>query len=900
MADAQHERMDSTEGAATPRKAPRDAARDGVDRGGRRVDDRRAGERRTSDQYRAVFEALFEQAAVGIAQVGLDGRWLRVNQRLAEIVGYPRSELLQLHLQQVTHPDDLAADLDRVNALLAGEASTYAIEKRYVRPDGATVWVNLAVSLVRDAESRAPLYFISVVEDITARRRLENVLRESEARFRTLAETIREVFYVATGDAAGVEYVSPAYRDIWGRDPEELYRDAASWLNAVHQDDRERVAAARARMSLGSYDEEYRVVRADGAVRRVRDRAFPVRDAGGCVVRHAGIAEDVTDRRQVEERLAFLTEASRALASSLDYRATLASVARLAVLSLADYCTIFLFDEAGHLEAVEAAHADAAQREVLWAAARRYVFDPVGPTAVAMAVRTGEAQLVAEVPDTLLQTVVPDREQRASLQALGLASYIVTPLTVGGRVIGIVAFVRTRPGRSFRVSDLELAQELARRAAVAVENARLYRAGEVARAQAEAASHAKSAFLATMSHELRTPLSALLGYGGLLELGVEGPLTTGQRQYLERMKASGRHLLGLINEVLDLAKLEAGEMRVSPAARPVRAAAQDALALVRPQAAARGLDLREDVECGGARYVGDEVRVRQILTNLLSNAVKFTEPGGKVTLVCRRTSNLSAAVADRLRASRPGPWIELRVDDTGIGISPEKLEAVFEPFVQVEAALTRSYGGTGLGLTISRRLARLMGGEIVVESQPGQGSVFTLWVPAAADRTGAAAGSRAGPGDRVAVGEALAACVPEVVKRFADRLRADPAIAWARDASQTELEDHVASFLTDISQNVAILDELEADRVPLIRDGTVIQRLIAERHGAQRWRLGWSESAARREFAILRDEVEAAVRGALAPFPHAGLEDVIALLGLFVREAEEISLGGYRKARDEG
>jgi len=912
-----------------PSEGRRDAPGDRAGRGGRRADERRASDRRAADQYRAIFEATFEQAAVGIAQVALDGRWLRANQKLADILGYPRQELLSLTLQDITHPNDLGADLDRVTALLAGEADTYAMEKRYVRRDGSTVWSNLTVSLVRDAETDAPLYFISIIEDITDRKRLEAErlalleserralaeceqvtrrlerseagLRESEARFRELAESIGAVFYVSTADGARIEYASPGYREIWGRDQEELYRDTSAWLAAVHPDDRERVATARARMPLGGYDEEYRVVRPDGTVRRVRDRAFPVRDADGRVLRNAGIAEDITDRRRTEERLSFLTEASRALAASLDYRATLASVARLAVVSMADYCVVSLFNASGRLELVEVTHANPAWREALWRVASSHIFDPEGPTVLARAVRTGEAQIVSDVPDTLLSAVVPGEEQRQTFQALGgLASYIVTPLVVGGRVIGAISFGRASSSPAYESGDLELAQELARRTAVAVENARLYQAAEVARAQAEAASHAKSAFLATMSHELRTPLSALLGYSELLDLGVEGPLTAGQRHYLDRMKASGRHLLGLINEVLDLAKLEAGQMTVSPAARPADAAAQDALALVRPQAAARSLELRLDADCGDTRYLGDDVRVRQVLTNLLSNAVKFTEPGGKVTLVCRRVAELDSAADERHRAKGPGPWIAFQVIDTGIGIAPEKLDAIFEPFIQVQDTLTRPYGGTGLGLTISRRLARLMGGEITAESRLGEGSQFTLWLPAAPDQPGAFSPASGEQGDRVAIGEALATSVPDIVKRFADRLRADPDIPEALEASRTELENHVASFLADIAQQVTILDEYQADRVPLIRDGTAIQQLIAERHGAQRWRLGWSEQAARREFDVLRGEVEAAVRHALAPFPHAGLEDVIALLALALREAEEMSMRGYRTARSEG
>nr|ASV46944.1 hybrid sensor histidine kinase/response regulator [uncultured bacterium] len=267
-----------------------------------------------------------------------------------------------------------------------------------------------------------------------------------------------------------------------------------------------------------------------------------------------------------------------------------------------------------------------------------------------------------------------------------------------------------------------VAAEAARRAALAE--------AERARQEADAANAAKSAFLATMSHELRTPLNAIGGYAELLEMGIHGPVTDAQRQALARLQASQRHLLGLINEVLNFAKLENGT--VDYAVADVRAC--DALAaaeqLVAPQARAKGLTLSV-LRCAEDVVVrADPDKLRQVLVNLLSNAVKFTERDGRVELGCERAYDGAAPPANP-SATRPvgRRVVRFTVRDTGIGIAANQLARIFEPFVQVRADLTRTAEGTGLGLAISRDLARGMGGDLTAESTPGVGSTFTLALP---------------------------------------------------------------------------------------------------------------------------------------------------------------------------
>jgi len=298
--------------------------------------------------------------------------------------------------------------------------------------------------------------------------------------------------------------------------------------------------------------------------------------------------------------------------------------------------------------------------------------------------------------------------------ARGTEAYAGLPMVAGGRVAGVLV-LNFAGARAFTARDRESLQGMAAIAAQALERARLYQEAQAARAEAETANQAKGAFLASMSHELRTPLNAISGYVDLMEMGIRGPVTEAQMQDLARIRRSTRHLLGLINDVLSFARLDAGSLTYDIAEVPLAPLLADAETMVAPQGAARGLRLRIDACAPGVRVRADADKVRQILLNLVGNAVKFTPAGGEVEVTCDAGANA----------------VRVHVRDTGPGIPPDKLGAVFEPFVQLDRRFSSPGEGVGLGLAISRELARAMGGELTVRSEVGAGSVFTLSLPAA-------------------------------------------------------------------------------------------------------------------------------------------------------------------------
>ncbi|HET7463143.1 MAG TPA: ATP-binding protein [Longimicrobium sp.] len=586
-----------------------------------------------------------------------------------------------------------------------------------------------------------------------------------------------------------------------------------------------------------------------------------------------------------------LAEASRLLADTLDYEATLATVAALALPQLGSWGIVDVVEEDGSMRRLAVVHPDPARQALARRLAVGWPPEVDAPLGVPVAVRTRRSQIIPRITDEILEAAAQDPENRKLLRTLGMGSVVVAPMLARGHVHGAITFVSPHD-HHFDEADREFAEELARRAAMAIDNARLYRAAARAGAAAEEASHAKSEFLAAMSHEMRTPLNAVLGYADLLELELPGPLTDEQRTQVGRIRGSATHLLALVDQVLDLARLESGQLSVGRERASAQFALDEALARVRPAAEAKGVALRDG--CAGAAprwYLGDATRVGQVLDHLLSNAVKFTAAGGSVRVAC----GVSARAE---RVSGPGPWLCVEIEDTGVGIAPDRVDQMFEPFRQGQEGHTRSEGGAGLGLTLARHLARLMRGEVTVRSTPGVGSCFTLWLPAAPDQEVDADRDER---TRRRSGEAIAAASHELICRLEEllqvyvrRIRADMKVPHAHEATDVDLLNHAGTLLTDVAQSMTVLGGSTSDAPRLLRDGSRIQRLVAELHAEQRRRLGWAEPEVRRDFELLREEVEACIRAHLPG--GEGADAACAVAARLLRQSERIAVQAHRAA----
>jgi signal transduction histidine kinase len=436
-----------------------------------------------------------------------------------------------------------------------------------------------------------------------------------------------------------------------------------------------------------------------------------------------------------------------------------------------------------------------------------------------------------------------------------------------------------------------------------------------ARLEAEAASQAKSDFLAIMSHELRTPLNAILGYSELMELGISGDLNDAMRKQVGRIRVSAKHLLGLVNDILDLAKVEAGRLSVAAVPASMSDAVTAAVTLIQPLATAKDLELETmPVAESLPLYVGDDERVRQILVNLLSNAVKCTQPGGKITVQAIASSPDGNAQLHGRNA-----YVCVHVTDTGSGIPEDKIDKIFEPFVQGDTGPTRSQEGSGLGLTIGRRLARAMGGDLTVNSEVGVGSTFTLWMPidereiVKSDNDAIDPGSEKAETTKRIVGmdnperqlRGLAEVANNVLAQLVviqdnvvNCIRSDKSIPMAKGLRTSQIADHLATLLADMVGALAVVEEASGKPSQLLADAMEIQRLVSERHGVQRARLGWNESAMRREFMIIREELSRAVRQSVTGIPGLSAEDAVSSLSRFLDQAEYVAVRSLEKATD--
>jgi signal transduction histidine kinase/ActR/RegA family two-component response regulator len=460
------------------------------------------------------------------------------------------------------------------------------------------------------------------------------------------------------------------------------------------------------------------------------ERSIPYRDAGtryiranyvphvegGKVQGFFSLVSDVTASKQAEQDARFLADASAALAGLVDYESTLQKVARLAVPAFADWCGVDLLADDGTLKRVAIAHVDPAKLALVQELRRRFPPDPDAPYGVWHILRTGRSEMTPDITDEYVAAAVKDQEQAGMIRELGLRSYIGVPLAARGKVLGVLTFVAAESGRRYSAADLAVAEDLAHRAAVAIENARLYQ-------RLRDADRRKDEFLAMLAHELRNPLAPIRN--GLHVLRRTGTDPAAADRVTGMIGRQVEHLVRLVDDLLDVGRIMRGTIELRR--RPVELAAVVARAVeaVQPEIDARGHRLVVELPPDPVRVDGDEVRLTQVVGNLLTNAAKYTDAGGTI----------------RLTAGREDGRAVLRVADTGIGIAPDQLARIFDMFVQADRGTKRAQGGMGIGLTLVRTLVELHGGTVEAHSAgPGRGSEFIVRLPLGSEGGGRANG----------------------------------------------------------------------------------------------------------------------------------------------------------------
>ncbi|HZY30521.1 MAG TPA: GAF domain-containing protein, partial [Candidatus Methylomirabilis sp.] len=597
-------------------------------------------------------------------------------------------------------------------------------------------------------------YGIVALRTRALRQRAEEALRQGEERYRDLVENANDIIY--THDMAGnFTSLNRAGERISGYTRDETFTMNLAQVIAPEHLDLARQMIAHKVKEGGPTAYELDLIAKDGH-RVPLEVSTRLIYKDGSPIGIQGIARDITERKQAEATRQALYRASLEIQEPLGLQDRLDRLlqASQAILELERVNVLLADSEERWLQAV----ASFGTEEPL-----ATIRVPIGPEggAVAEAYRTRQVIVWdGGGPVPALLRLQPPYDQIAALRS---RAFVIVPLVVHGRSVGVLGADRKQSRRPLDAATGEVLQLFAAQAALAIEQARLYEAQEMAAAQLEAtvesrtrelqasnaqlqeathqaqsASRHKSAFLANMSHELRTPLNAILGFSELLAQQTYGPLTQKQARYVDNVHTSGQHLLALINDLLDLSKVEAGKLELHPQAFHLREALEAALHVLRPQAEAKQQALRLQVADDVSTLMADPLRVRQILYNLLSNGVKFTPEGGSITVTAKMVSSSEFAVSSSQPETRnPKPetasaseFVEIAVADTGIGIKPDDLAKLFQPFTQLEPTFTKQAQGTGLGLALTKRLVELHGGTIWAESAgEGRGSTFTIRLP---------------------------------------------------------------------------------------------------------------------------------------------------------------------------
>ncbi len=557
--------------------------------------------------------------------------------------------------------------------------------------------------LFRKPPSRSPKELDEEIQQRTAELAEANeALRQSEERWRLAMAAGRMVSWdweISTDRVI----LSLGWEALHGISPRTFPGTFEAYLSDIHPEDRESVARSiRTAVEEGKeHHVEYRLVWPDGSIHWIEARGKVLCDRFGKPVRMIGICMDIKERKQTEQSLRFLADASRSLAKLVDYHSTMQKVAGLAVPGFADGCATHIADEDGQLHQVAATHVDPIKIVLVEEFGKRIQVDPTHQTGPAHVYRTGQSEMVSEIPDSMLQSTTQDYEHLRILRGLNLKSYMCVPLSVRERTLGTLTFIAAESRRHYTAADLAVAEDLGHRAGIAIENARLY-------AQVRQADHRKDEFLAMLAHELRNPLAPIRSGLDLLSMqGVESST-------VELMQGQLRHLVRLVDDLLDMSRIIRGRIQVRKETARLNDIVERSLDAARPLIEAQNQKLTVSVPSSIIWLDADPVRVSQVITNLLSNAAKYTEKGGRIWLTVQREEDQAV----------------ISVRDNGIGIDKTLLPHVFDLFTQGDRSLARSQGGLGIGLTIVKKLVEMHGGKVEAHSEGiGQGSEFTIRMP---------------------------------------------------------------------------------------------------------------------------------------------------------------------------
>ena len=711
-----------------------------------------------ANAHSAALDEQRERLSVTLASIGdavivadPDGTVTFINQVAQQLTGRPAEHATGQPLGQVftiINEETRAPAFNPFDRVVReGVVVGLANHTLLVRPDGSEVPIDDSAAPVKDRAGQV-IGVVLVFRDISEQKRaaeattaLTRQVENERRRLDNVIANVPGVVWESWGqpDAANqrIDFVSDYVERMLGYSREAWLSTANFWLTIVHPADRE--AAARRATETFQRGEpginQFRWVARDGRVLWVETHSVTIRDDAGRPAGMRGVTLDISARKHAEAERAraagqqrFLLDAGALLASSLEYELTLDRLAQLVVPQVADWCAVHLLDADDTVRRLAIAHRDPAKAELARQRPDRYPLDRDARHMVANVLRTGKPELFASVPDDVLVAAARDGEHLALLRSLGFSAYMCVPLTARDRMLGTITMVLADADRHYDANDLDMAEQLAARAAIAIDNARLYR-------EAREAIRARDQFLSIASHELKTPITSLIGYTDLLlrRARRDGSLSERDERAVRIIGEQAGRLNRLIVALLDLSRIETGQLSIERGAVELNTLTQRLIQEF--QQSQQPIHTITFAPSPAPLIVfGDELRLEQGIQNLIQNAIKYSPDGGSVAI----------------ELAQRGDHACLSVRDQGIGIPASAMPNLFRRFYRAPNVEQQHISGMGVGLFVVREIVQLHGGTIGVESAEGQGSTFTVCLPLMAEHSQADGQNGAQPGGHAA------------------------------------------------------------------------------------------------------------------------------------------------------